>query len=129
MPGTTSSTLFPSAARRFISVFTVSMRAVSLIGSTIPLVPRMDIPPTMPRRGLNVFPAISSPSGTDMTAENPPPYENDEATSSSASLIMALGTLLIAALPGGWSRPLRVTLPTPFPPSMSIPDSVRVTSE
>ena len=57
----------------FISVLTVSMRAVSLMGSTIPLVPSMDMPPVIPRRGLNVFAAMPSPSGTDITAENPPP--------------------------------------------------------
>ena len=104
------------------------MSAVSLIGSTIPLVPRMDIPPSIPRRGLNVFLAISTPSGTDITVLSPPVYPNDDDTSSRASLIMDRGTRFIAALPGGWSSPLRVTLPTPIPPSISIPCGILETS-
>ena len=46
-----------------ISTAMEDMRAVRLIGSTIPLVPRMEMPPSIPRRGLNVFFAISLPPG------------------------------------------------------------------
>ena len=35
-------------------------------GFTMPDVPMMDIPPSMPRRGLKVRLAISSPPGTEM---------------------------------------------------------------
>ena len=112
-----------------ISVSMVLTMAVSLMGSTMPLVPSMDIPPSIPRRGLNVDPAILLPSGTDITTENPPVYPHAEATSSSASRIIDLGTLFMAASPGGWSSPRRVTLPTPSPPSMDIPEGARDTVE
>ena len=113
----------------FISVLMVSTRAVSLMGSTMPLVPRTDIPPTMPSLGLKVFSASVSPSGIEMTTSNPPVYPVADMTSSSASFIMLLGTRLIAAFPTGWSSPFLVTLPTPFPPSIPIPESVFVTLE
>ena len=58
--------------KTFISAFMDPRSAVSLMGSTIPDVPRIDMPPTMPRRGLNVFFAMASPSGTLMTALSPP---------------------------------------------------------
>ena len=51
----------------------VSSSACSLIGSTMPLVPRMEIPPSMPRRGLKVFFASTSPSGAEIVTLIPPP--------------------------------------------------------
>ena len=105
----------------FISAFMEPSRAVSLMGSTIPLVPRMDIPPTIPRRELNVLSAILSPSGTEISTEIPPVWPYAPQTSSTASFIMLRGTRFMAAFPTGWSRPLRVTLPTPTPPSTSMP--------
>ena len=44
----------------------VSTRACSLIGSTMPVVPRMEMPPSMPRRGLKVFFASASPPGAEI---------------------------------------------------------------
>ena len=44
----------------------VEISASSLIGTTIPLVPRIEMPPVMPSLGLNVCFASSSPSGTEM---------------------------------------------------------------
>ena len=43
----------------------VSTSACSLMGSTIPVVPRMEMPPSIPSRGLKVFFASASPSGTE----------------------------------------------------------------
>ena len=43
-----------------------------LIGSTMPLVPRMEMPPTMPRWGLKVRFPTSSPPGTEMITSMPP---------------------------------------------------------
>ena len=42
-------------------------------------------------------------------------------TRSACSAIIRRGTELMAAAPTGWSRPGRVTRPTPSPPSMEIP--------
>ena len=95
------------------------------MGSTIPVVPRMEMPPAMPRRGLKVFFARRSPSGTEMTASSPPDQSARAQTSSRFSRIIRRGTLLMAAAPTGWSRPGFVTRPTPGPPSMTIPGSSR----
>ena len=51
----------------FISTCMVSTKACSLMGSTIPHVPRMEMPPTIPRWGLKVCFARSLPSGAKMT--------------------------------------------------------------
>ena len=40
-------------------------------GRTMPVVPRMEMPPMMPRRALVVFSAIFSPPGTLMTTRTP----------------------------------------------------------
>ena len=48
------------------------MRADSLMGSTMPVVPRMEMPPWMPRRGLKVFLASSTPAGAEITTFRPP---------------------------------------------------------
>ena len=42
------------------------------MGRTMPLVPRMEMPPSMPSRGLKVRPARASPVGTEITARSPP---------------------------------------------------------
>ena len=42
----------------------VAFQALWLYGRTVPCVPRMEMPPTMPSRGLNVCRASRSPSGT-----------------------------------------------------------------
>ena len=64
MPGTVRRYFLPSAMKTFISALMEPRRAVSLMGSTIPLVPRMEIPPIIPKRELKVRTAIFSPSGT-----------------------------------------------------------------
>ena len=94
----------------------VSTRAFSLIGSTIPVVPRIEIPPSIPNRGLNVFLAISSPPGTDISTSIPrfAPYFSK--IRRQFSRIIFLGTGLIAGSPTAHCKPLAVTTPTPFPP-------------
>jgi len=139
-----------SRARTLISVRIVSRRACSLMGSTIPVVPRMEMPPTMPSFGLKVFSASARPSGTEMVTERPThrarpglvsslvrslfgmsrrsfesscraPGKHSETASRTACAIMARGVLLMAAAPTGWSSPGLVTRPTPSPPSIEIP--------
>ena len=79
------------------------------------------MPPVMPRRGLNVFCASRSPSGTEMTTDTPPDSPHRRRTCSTFSQIMRRGTELMAAAPTGWSRPRFVTRPTPCPPSIVTP--------
>ena len=70
-----------------------------LIGSTMPDVPMMDIPPSIPSLGLNVFFAISSPSGADMMTLSESVQSDISMTSLTSSSIILLGTELIAAFP------------------------------
>ena len=62
----------PSAEITLTSTLMESARALALIGSTIPVVPNIEMPPTIPSSGLNVFLAISSPFGTEITTLKPP---------------------------------------------------------
>src|SRR3712207_6994114 len=55
------STLFP-----YTTLFRSSFNASSDIGVTIPVVPSIDIPPSIFSLGLKVFFAISNPFGTDI---------------------------------------------------------------
>jgi hypothetical protein len=98
----------------------VLINAALLIGSTIPVVPITEMPSAIPRRGLNVRFASSTPAGIEITIEKPPAYPCAAAISQQASRIMARGTALIAAAPTGWLSPGFVTRPTPSPPSISI---------
>jgi hypothetical protein len=50
---------------------TLAAHAAVENGRTMPVVPRMEMPPTMPRRALVVFSAIFSPPGTLMTTRTP----------------------------------------------------------
>ena len=84
-------------------------------GMTMPVVPRMESPPTMPRRALVVFLASSSPPGMATVISTSPPAPNASATSAIAPRIMLRGTGLIAGSPTGMARPARVTVPTPSP--------------
>lgn len=79
----------------------VSSRACSLIGSTIPLVPKTEIPPSIPSLGLNVFFASSTPCGMDISILIPPSYPYISHASSTSLKIICLGTRLIAAFPTG----------------------------
>ena len=98
----------------------VSVRACSLMGSTIPVVPRMERPPTIPSLGLNVFWASASPSGAEMVTFSVPQNPASPAACRTASVIIFLGTLLMAGAPTGCSSPGFVTRPIPSPPSSTI---------
>ena len=62
----------PWAAACLSSRAMVSIMACMLMGSTMPEVPKIEMPPTMPIWGLNVFWAMASPSGTEMVTSTPP---------------------------------------------------------
>ena len=99
----------------------VSTMACSLMGSTIPEVPRTDSPPSMPSRGLKVRRARSAPPGMETITSAPPAAPAASSSACTASAIIRRGTRLMAAAPTGWSRPGLVTRPTPSPPSMHTP--------
>ena len=92
-------------------------------GRTMPVVPRMEMPPKMPSRALVVLRAIRSPPGTEMTTRTPDAARST--VSPTAAAIMARGTGLMAGEPGSRPRPGLVTTPTPTPPSSSIPGPSR----
>ncbi len=86
------------------------------MGVTTPVVPRIDIPPTMPSLALSVRFAIASPSGTNTSTCTPFSIRCFSRTSSTASWIIRRGPGLMAGSPGGSSSPGRVIVPTPVPP-------------
>ena len=120
MPGVTIRYSWPFAFSISISARILAIRASSLMGITIPLVPSTEMPPSIPSLGLKVFFAISTPSGIDISTAKPPSYSKSPQTSLTASRIICLGTGLIAASPTGCCRPFFVTRPTPAPPSIRI---------
>ncbi len=81
----------------------------------MPVVPRMERPPTMPRRPLSVFAASASPPGTAISTSTSPLACVAAATSAMAVPIIWRGTGLMAGSPGGTGSPARVTVPTPSP--------------
>ena len=74
-------------------------------GTTMPVVPRIESPPTMPRRGFQVFCASASPPGIEISISASGVAPCAAATSSIASVIILRGTGLIAGSPGGIGRP------------------------
>src|SRR5215218_79485 len=89
----------------------------------MPVVPRMEMPPSMPRRALVVFSAISSPPGTLMTTRTP--RSCGSITSSMEYEIMRRGTSFMAGPPTRSPSPGLVTMPTPSPRSRTSPRSSR----
>jgi hypothetical protein len=88
----------------------LSIHAEHEYGITTPVVPRMDSPPRIPRRGFHVWVASSSPSSTEIsTTTSPMPV------SATTPRISSRGTGLIAGSPTGSGRPGLVTVPTPGP--------------
>jgi len=85
-------------------------------GITMPVVPRIDNPPTMPSRPLRVRAASASPSGIAISTSTSPAAPmlarqlGDDVGGSSGA-----ATGLIAGSPGAIGRPGRVTVPTPGP--------------
>ena len=55
----------PWAAATSICWTTLARHAAVENGRTMPVVPRMEMPPTMPRRALEVLAAMASPPGTE----------------------------------------------------------------
>ena len=74
----------------------VALKAASLIGSTIPLVPSTEIPPSIPSFGLKVLRARRSPSGIHIRTRRRPSQPALRATASTSSKIIFLGTGLMA---------------------------------
>ncbi len=68
------------------------------------------MPPTMPRRALDVLAAMSSPPGTENVTAS-----GASVTSARAAGIMRRGTGLMAGVPTARPRPGLVTVPTPAP--------------
>ena len=97
-----------------------AFHASSDIGFTIPVVPRIEIPPIIPSFAFNVFLAVSSPFGTNISTSAPIPCGN---TLSTACLIIFKGTGFIAEFPGAIGSPFLVTFPTPIPPKIFIFES------
>ena len=86
---------------------------------TIPVVPRIEIPPTMPRRPLSVFLRdLLAVGHRDLDLEVGLPRPRPRR---SPAAIIWRGTGLIAGSPGGIGRPGRVTMPTPGPASNVTP--------
>ena len=81
----------------------------------MPVVPRIDSPPTMPSRPLRVLAASASPPGMAISISTSPASPWAAAISAMASRSIWRGTGLMAGSPGGMGRPGRVTVPTPSP--------------
>ena len=90
-------------------------------GITIPLVPRIEIPPSMPSLGLSVLGASSSPVGTEIVILMPFLDKRSPPILARFSRIIFLGTGFIAGRPISSPSPGFVTVPTPIPPSISMP--------
>ncbi len=107
----TASASRPSAAWVLSSSVCDSSSEASFIGFTRPEVPRIEMPPTIPSRGLKVRFATSAPCGAEMVTSAP----RAPITSRSARSIIMRGTGLIAGSPMETLSPGRVTVPTPSP--------------
>lgn len=105
----------PVARATSIPRWIEAIQAAQEKGRTIPVVPRIDSPPRMPRRGFHVRAASASPPGMEMVTVTSPLRPYRAARSAIVSSIMARGTGLIAGSPGGTGRPGFVTVPTPSP--------------
>src|SRR5947209_11255984 len=99
----------------------VAIHAAQENGTTMPVVPRIDRPPTITRRPLRVRFASSSPSGMEISISTSAGAPSTAAAASLACRIIERGTGLIAGSPGGIGRPARVTMPTPSPALKTIP--------
>ena len=95
----------------------LSIQAAQENGTTMPVVPSTDSPPTMPSRPFSVFRASASPPGMPIVTS----ASGDGRTEASAASIMRRGPGLIAGSPGGSGSPGRVTVPTPGPAAKRTP--------
>ena len=123
-PGTRTAVSQPLAFITFNWGTKEFLNPSSLIGFTMPVVPIMEIPPSIPRVWFNVFLANTLPLGTLTVTVTPWPWTQN---SSKTSFIIARGPGLMAGSPGGIARPGFVTVPTPKPARKRIsPESSRV---
>ena len=113
----------PWAASTEIACSTLARQDAVEKGRTMPVVPRIEIPPMMPSLALVVLRAIRSPSGTEMMTLTP--CWARSTASPTAWVIIVRGTGLMAGPPTSSPRPGLVTTPTPTPPSSSMPGSSR----
>lgn len=88
----------------------------------MPVVPRIEIPPRMPRRMFHVKRAISSPSSTETVISTSPVPPCSAATRATWSRIISRGTGLIAGSPTASGSPGSVTVPTPGPARNTTPE-------
>ncbi len=112
---------WPLAAATCTACTTLARQDAVEYGLTIPQVPRMEMPPMIPRRPLSVFLAISSPPGTEMVTHSPWPASAGPAASVTSATIICRGTGLIAGPPTSNPSPGKVTVPTPSPPASAMP--------
>ena len=101
-----------------------AIQAAQLNGRTMPVVPKIDRPFSIPSLGFQVFFAIFSPSGIDIVTFIFGNLLKNFAVSLIISLINFLGIGLIAGSPTGIGNPGLVTIPTPGPAQNLIPLSV-----
>ena len=90
-------------------------------GTTMPVVPSTESPPSMPRRGFQVLAASSAPPGMEISTETSPGAPNSPASTATVSSIMRRGAGLMAGSPTASGRPARVTVPTPSPAAKRTP--------
>ena len=122
--------IFPRFPKRKIAVFVLkyvkfcfnsiakeAFHDSSDIGRTIPIVPRIEIPPIIPNFAFIVFLAASSPKGTLISTSIPFPSGRN---SSTILVNIFIGVGLIADFPISTGSPTFVTFPTPFPPKILI---------
>ena len=122
--------IFPLFPKRNIAVFVLkyvkfcfssiareAFHDSSDIGRTIPIVPRIEIPPIIPNFPFIVFLAASSPRGTLISTSTPFP---DGRSSFTIPISIFIGVGFIADFPTSTGSPIFVTFPTPFPPKILI---------
>ncbi len=114
----------PRSAATSIACTTLARKAAVEYGFTIPLVPRMEMPPMSPSRALMVCFAISSPWGT-LRVTVAPAKPEPASSSRTISVMFRRGTGLTAGAPTGSPSPGLVTTATPAPPRISTPGSRR----
>ena len=85
-------------------------------GLTMPVVPKIEMPPTIPSRAFKVCLVISWPCGTEMVTSKPTSSSNDAPTARTLASILRRGTGLMAGPPTARPSPGMVTVPTPKPP-------------
>jgi len=81
----------------------------------MPVVPRIDNPPRIPRRPFSVCFASSSPLRMEIVTVTPTSSQESPSTSPRAWRIIRRGIGLMAGSPTANSSPVLVTVPMPMP--------------